>query len=167
MKRVVFFLFAALMVAGMGVMAEVSETPEIEIQCKTVFVETGGDLDFPPEAAAPDATGWFYSNKWYLSLSSNCGYRFKWHATPFCLLDKNNQKTDTYLPTKARFGGSLHAGWLADGWVDITYPDWYSAASPAFYGVFTGWIQMAVSRNGYWDKAGTYLSDPTAIVYEE
>jgi len=167
MKRVALLVFAALMVAGFALVAQ-EEHPQITIERELVFTETGGDLDFPDEAAAPDATGWFESNTWYLYLACNYGYRFRWYATPFRLLDSSGNKTNECMPTRARFGGTLHNGWLSElGWIDLTCPEWYSSPSPAFYGEFTGWIKMRVYRNGYNDKAGTWVSDPVAIVYEE
>lgn len=167
MKRVALLVFAMLMVAGLAVVAQVEEQPKIMIERKLVFIETGGDLNFPEEAAAPDATGWFVSNTWYLYLACNYGYRFLWHATPFRLLDSSGKKTDVCMRTQALFGGTLHNGWLSGSWIEITCPEWNSTPSPPFYGEFTGWIRMRVYRNGYNDKAGTWVSDPEAIVYEE
>jgi len=152
MKRVVFFLFAALMVAGLAVLAADVKCEKhflFSIEAKTIMLSTG-TLDFPSDAVTkPDATGWFQSNPWMVRLDTNTKVKVTVEASRFKLSESPGNK----LPTQIAGDGNFAFSWTTVPLTGLTKVLGIFSA-----GVYKGQIWLKVYRSGISDLAGKYVA---------
>jgi len=153
MKRTAVLVVAALMVAGLAVLATGVECQKrflFSIEEKTIMLGTG-TLDFSehPDVTKPDATGNFWSDPWYLKLETNTKVRVSVLASKF-----TREGSWYALPTWIE-------GWDAFNFVHAWVPS--SSLKPIVSKYFSagqreGWIRLRVTRKGISDPAGKYVA---------